>query len=138
MNRPGVLLDTGPLVALLSRSDARHERAKSLFAGHAPPFRTCEAVLAETAHLLSRARPDGPADVARLGAAGFFEITLRIDEHWADIERLLGKYRDVPASLADGCLIRCAELRNEPRILTFDRDFRVYRWGGRKRFDVLG
>ena len=137
MNTVGVLLDTGPLVALLSRTDANHERARALFRSYAPPFRTCEAVLVEASHLLSRDSPIGPADIVRLGTAGLFEVALRIDEHWAAIERTLRKYVDIPAALADACLIRCAEVHNEPRILTFDEDFRVYRWSGRKPFEIL-
>ena len=66
-----------------------------------------------------------------------FEVDLRINEHWASVERLLRKYVDVPADLADACLIRCAEIRDEPRILTFDEDFSVYRWSGRKPFQIL-
>ena len=38
MNRPGVLLDTGPLVALLSKNDAGHARAERLFADCEPPL----------------------------------------------------------------------------------------------------
>src|SRR5438034_7716347 len=87
MNHAGALLDTGPLVALLSRTDANHERAKTLFRSYAPPFRTCEAVLVETSHLLSKDDPAGPADIVRLGAAGLFEVVLRVNEHWAAIER---------------------------------------------------
>jgi len=66
-----------------------------------------------------------------------FEVDLRINEHWASVERLLRKYVDVPADLADACLIRCAEIHDEPRILTFDEDFSVYRWSGRKPFQIL-
>ena len=138
MNPAGALLDTGPLVALLSRTDANHERAKALFGSYAPPFRTCEAVLVEASHLLSKDNPAGPADIVRLGAAGLFEVVLRINEHWAAIERMLRKYVDVPAALADACLIRCAEVHDEARILTFDEDFRVYRWSGRRPFEILG
>ena len=138
MNRPGALLDTGPLVALLSRTDAHHDRAKALFETHAPPFRTSEAVLAEAAHLLSKEKADGPADIVTLGASGFLSVALRIDEQWSVLQRLLVKYRDVPASLADACLIRCAEIHHEPRILTFDDGFRVYRWAGRQRFEIQG
>jgi predicted nucleic acid-binding protein len=38
MNAAGVLLDTGPLVALLSRTDANLERAKALFQLVRPAF----------------------------------------------------------------------------------------------------
>ena len=137
MNAAGVLLDTGPLVALLSRTDAKHRDAKALFASCLPPLRTCEAVLAEAAHLLGKNNPAAPADLPRLGVAGLFEIGLRLDEHWGPIERLLRKYANVPAALADACLIRSAEIHGEPRILTFDEDFRVYLWNGRRPFEIL-
>ena len=55
MNAAGVLLDTGPLVALLSRDDANHERAKALFAGNRAPLRCCEAVVAEACFLMRNA-----------------------------------------------------------------------------------
>src|SRR2546430_7054652 len=69
---------------------------------------------------LSKDDPAGPADIVRLGAAGLFEVVLRVNEHWAAIERTLRKYVDLPAALADACLIRCAEIHDEPRILTFE------------------
>jgi uncharacterized protein len=135
--RSGALLDTGPLVALLVRSDANHERAKALLARCAPPLRTCEPVLAEAAHLLAKVSPGAPAAALALGRAGAYEIALRLDEHWQPIERVLQKYRDLPVSLADACLIRCAEVHREPRILTFDADFAIYRWSRNRRFDLL-
>lgn len=47
-----VLLDTGPLIALLDRKDAQHLRAKVAFAQITPPLLSCEAVMAEACHLL--------------------------------------------------------------------------------------
>lgn len=137
MNRAGVLLDTGPLVALLSADDAEHERARSIFAACAPPFRTCEAVLAEACFLLRKVDRRGPAEVIALGTRGVYEIGLRVAEHWPAVETLLTKYADRPISLADACLIRCAEVHGEPRIATFDADFAVYRWGRTRKFLVL-
>lgn len=137
MNRAGVLLDTGPLVALVNRDDDRHETAKALMAACAPPLRTCEPVLAEACYLLSKGGPSAAADVIALGGAGAFAVVLAVGEHWDAIQRLLRKYQDVPASLADACLIRCAALHQEARILTFDADFRVYRWGRHKVFRIL-
>ena len=52
MNAAGILLDTGPLVALLSENDANYARARRLFAECVPPFRCCEAVAAEAYFLI--------------------------------------------------------------------------------------
>jgi predicted nucleic acid-binding protein len=49
----------------------------------------------------------------------------------------LKKYSDRPISLADACLIRCAEIHREARILTFDRDFNVYKWERNRKFELL-
>lgn len=137
MNAPGVLLDTGPLVALLSKDDSHHEQAVKLFGACAPPFRCCEAVIAEACFLMGKVDPAGPAEVAALGARGLYSISIAAGDHLAAIEALLKKYADRPVSFADACLIRCAEIHEEPRIVTFDEDFSVYRWGRRNRFQLL-
>jgi uncharacterized protein len=137
VNAPGVLLDTGPLVALLSKNDANHGRAARLFGACTPPLCSCEAVVAEACFLMGKVHADGPAEVVRLGKRGVFAIGLAAHDHWTEIEALLKKYKDRPISFADACLIRCAEVAREPRILTFDGDFTVYKWGRNKRFELL-
>ena len=137
MNAPGVLLDTGPLVALLSQDDAAHGRAAYLFSECLPPFRCCEAVVAEACFLMRKVHADGPAEVIALARKGVYEIALSLGEHWAIIEALLRKYADRPISLADACLIRCAEVHGEARVLTFDADFAVYRWARTKKFETF-
>ncbi len=137
MNTPGVLLDTGPLVALLSKNDVNHERSRELFAACAPPFRCCEAVIAEACFLMRRVHPTGPAEALALGRRGVYNIAISIGDHWSSLEVLLKKYSERPISLADACLIRCAETHQEPRILTFDSDFGIYRWGRNRKFEIL-
>jgi uncharacterized protein len=137
MNPAGVLLDTGPLVALLSKDDANHQKARRIFAECAPPFRSCEAVVAEACFLMRKVHAAGPADVVALGARGVYAIALSAEHHWVNIEILLKKYADRPISFADACLIRCAEVHQEARILTFDTDFSVYKWARNRRFDLL-
>lgn len=137
MNRAGILLDTGPLVALLSRNDAHHVRARRLFAECAPPFRSCEAVIAEACFLMRKVDAAGPAEVIALGRRGVYNVVMSVGDHWTNIEALLRKYSDRPISLADACLIRCAEIHQEARILTFDRDFSVYKWARNRKFDLL-
>lgn len=137
MNRPGILLDTGPIVALLSIGDHNHERARAIFAESAPPFRCCEAVVAEACFLMRTVHADGPTQVISLALKGVFDIALAAAEHLTNLEALLKKYADRPISLADACLIQCANIYDEPRIATFDSDFLVYRWGRNRKFDVL-
>jgi predicted nucleic acid-binding protein len=137
VNPAGVLLDTGPLVALLSENDSHHARARQLFAECLPPLRCCEAVVAEACFLMRKVHPAGPAEVIGLGRRGVFAVAIAAEEHWASIEALLRKYPDRPISLADACLIRCAEVHQEPRILTFDGDFRVYKWARNRKFEIL-
>jgi predicted nucleic acid-binding protein len=137
MNASGVLLDTGPLVAFLSANDNEHERAKRLFSTCEAPFRTCEAVLAEACFLMGKVDDDGAAEVIALGRSGLYDVALSIDDHWTEIEALLRKYASRHISLADACLIRCAELHEDPRILTFDSDFSVYRWARRRAFHIV-
>lgn len=137
MNPAGVLLDTGPLVALLSKNDANHARARRLFADCVPPFRCCEAVVAEACFLMRKVHAAAPAEVVALGRRGVYTVAMSIDEHWTNIETLLRKYSDRPISLADACLIRCAEIHEEARILTFDSDFGVYKWARHRKFELL-
>jgi uncharacterized protein len=137
MNAAGVLLDAGPIVALLSNNEIEHERARRLFSECAAPFRCCESVIAEACFLMRKVSAGGPAEVISLGRKGVYELSFSLEENWASTEVLMKKYANRPISLADASLIRCAEIHREDRILTFDSDFEIYRWGRNKRFQVL-
>ncbi len=80
---PRFIVDTGPLVALLSKRDRYHHWALETFAGVKPPAVTCEAVLAEAWHLLS-GTAKGQSALLDLIAAGTlvveFALMLRIPE----------------------------------------------------------
>lgn len=119
-----VLVDAGFLVALLSRRDSHHHWAVTQAPDHAPPWRTCEAVLSEALHLLGARGVPGIAGLVRRRAliSGF-----NLDHDVEPVLKLLQKYADVPMSLADACLVRMAETLPDPVILTTDSDFRVYR-----------
>jgi predicted nucleic acid-binding protein len=93
--------------------------------------------VAEACFLMRKVHAVGPADVVALGARGVYSIAISAGEHWASIEALLKKYADRPISLADACLIRCAEIHQEARILTFDDDFSVYKWARNRKFEIL-
>jgi uncharacterized protein len=136
LNSPAsVLLDTGPWVALLCRDDAHHGWAREQFAQITGPLLTCEAVVAETCFLLARAGHD-PAKALALVARGVVQIPMSLAQEITAVQGLFSRYDNVPASLADACLIRMSELFDRCRVLTLDSDFHIYRRHGRKMIPV--
>lgn len=131
-----VILDAGPLVALLNRRDRHHRWAKEQWARVLPPLICCEAVLAETCHLV-RDFPRGQAAVLDLVRRGILDLSFRLIQEAASVSRLMDKYQDVPMSLADACLVRIAEHYSDGVVLTLDNDFSIYRKHGRKAIPVL-
>ncbi|HEU4371217.1 MAG TPA: PIN domain-containing protein [Methylomirabilota bacterium] len=124
-----VLVDAGFLIALLSRRDRHHRWAVAQLPRLAPPWRTCEAVLSETFHLLG---PRGLPSLAGLLRRGALLPTFELGDEMDRVLTLLQRYADVPMSLADACLVRMSETLADPVILTTDEDFRVYRRHGRQ------
>ena len=131
-----IILDTGPLVALLNRRDRYHRWAREQWAQIAPPLFTCEAVLAEACFLV-RSFTGGQSAVLDLVGRGVLDLSFRLSEETAAISRLLKKYRDVPMSLADGCIVRLAERHAPGVVFTLDSDFTVYRKNGRQLIPTL-
>jgi len=134
--RRQVLLDTGPLVALLDRKDRYHRWAAAQWAQIEPPLLTCEPVLAEACFLL-RTLPAGVKAVMELVNRAVVSVPFRLTEHATPVSRLLAKYASLPISLADACLVRMAEMYSSSAVLTLDSDFRVYRKHGRQVVPVI-
>ena len=130
------IVDTGPLVALLNASDQSHGEAIELFRRAERPWLTCEAVLSEAQFLLGRARRGAEALGGLLERRALIVgYSARGDE--AALVRLLAKYRDVPMSFADACLVRMSEQLPHDRLVTFDNDFAVYRRSDRRMVPQL-
>jgi predicted nucleic acid-binding protein len=131
-----VIVDTGPLVALLNAGDEYHAWARTTLDRIEPPLVTCEPVLTEASHLVRRLA-GGPQAVLELVARGVIEVAFRVDAEVPALRALLTKYAAVPMSLADACLVRMVELDPASVVLTLDRDFRVYRHSRRQVVPVL-
>ena len=124
-----VLVDAGFLVALLSQRDANHHWATDLAQHLELPWKSCEAALTETFHLLGTA--GSPALAAALAERVIicdFDLNLQVDY----VLNLIQKYVDVPMSFADACLVRMTETLPDPILYTTDTDFRIYRSHGRQ------
>lgn len=93
-------------------------------------------MLAETGHLLSRGGGEA-AVVAALLERGVLRIGLAAQEQAPHLRRLMQRYRDVPMSLADACLVRMSELIDDLVVMTLDSDFGIYRRRGRNVIPLI-
>ena len=131
-----VITDTGPQVALLNRRERKHAWAREQWTRVDPPALTCEAVLSEGCFLLQSI--DGGVDgLMQLLRRGVVQIAFDLAEESPAIERLLKRYKNVPMSLADACLVRMAEQFPASTVLTLVGDFRIYRKSGREVIPTL-
>lgn len=137
MQASTVLLDTGPLVALLDQNDVWHRTCVDTWHAAPPPFLTSMAVVTEAMHfLLDRGASLGPIFVFLKSGA------VRIEPLGQDdipaIEALMLKCAHRPMDLADATLVLLARRYGIATVFTIDRDdFETYRIDGRKRFHVV-
>ncbi|MGH7809062.1 MAG: type II toxin-antitoxin system VapC family toxin [Candidatus Binatia bacterium] len=132
-----ILVDTGPLVALIHEDDNEHPTCKEIFLTLNESLGTVWPVLSEAMYLLSFS---WQAQIAlwEMIESGAVEL-LALDR--SDVERmkeLMRKYRDLPMDLADAALVRVAERERIRRIFTLDRrDFQIYRPSRIGKFVIL-
>jgi len=131
-----VILDTGPLVAVINRADSQHRWAVEQLHVLQPPFLTCEAVVSESVFLLAEAK-NGVPTLFNMLRENLIQLSFNLDEHLDAVTRLITKYRDVPMSLADACLVRMSELHDRARVFTLDSDFKFYRRHGRQTIPII-
>jgi predicted nucleic acid-binding protein len=128
-----VLIDTGPIVALLMESDQYHEACLKQVRQIRGPLLTCWPVITEAAWLL-RAYRDA---VRRLLATFYgrpFQILPLGEEDLPAIASILAKYRNLEIQLADAALMHLADREGIDSIFTLDRrDFGVMRLAHGKR-----
>ncbi len=136
MRRGQVIVDTGPLVALLVASETRHRWVEDALKNLPAPLLTCEAVLTETAFLTAQV-PEGKKRFFDLLESGLLVVQFSLCEEQAALRKLMQKYADLPMSLADACLVRMAELHPQSSILTLDGHFAIYRKNGRQNLSII-
>ena len=119
-----VLLDAGLLVAAIDGGDRHHGWAKRVLPKLSGRFVTCEAVLAETLHLLG----NSPAGIDALQAlVQRMEIVPAFGAGTGAIFARLKSFAP-NMDLADACLVVLAGLNSNSLVVTTDtRDFSIYR-----------
>ncbi len=132
-----ILVDAGPLVALVHADDQEHQRCKDVFEHLNEPMGTVWPAMTEAMYLLGFSWQAQDALWEMLGS----DVVRLLPLDAGDVPRireLMRKYRDLPMDLADAALVRVAEREKLRRIFTVDRrDFEVYRPARVGRFSIL-
>ena len=121
-----ILIDTGPLVALLDRSDEHHKWVSEQLSHLSGPLVTCEGAISETTHLLldSGVQPWG---VLELMEREIVTIRFDLESNLDRVLSLMKKYADTPMDFVDACLVAMTEEKRDCKLLTLDSDFKFYR-----------
>lgn len=132
-----ILVDAGPLVALLHRDDRNHDLCVRTLRSLREALGTAWPVVTEAMYLLdfsSRAQ-DALWAMIDSEALGLLSLDSSDAPRMRDLMR---KYRDLPMDIADAALVRIAEREGIRRVFTIDRrDFSVYRPARIGRFSVI-
>jgi len=132
----GVLVDSGPIVALLDRAQPQHRQCVEVMGALQEPLVTCEAVLAKACYLV-RKLEGAAGDLLKNVRRGRYLVPYRLADRSGPVARLMAKYADTPMDLADACLVDLATELKTGRIITLDSDFGVYRWCRNRPFKLL-
>jgi predicted nucleic acid-binding protein len=92
-------------------------------------------VIAEACYLLRQL--EGSPAVLELIRRGAVAPLFSLADETEAVARLTKRYRNVPISLADACLVRMSELHSQSELMTCDGDFRIYRRQGRRVIQTL-
>ncbi len=129
-----LLLDTGPLVAILHRDDRAHQRCVDVFEAFRGVLLSTEAVLTEAIYLLAGV-PGGQHACLEFfvrGAAVLVPATRKSLQH---CQLLMTRYENVPMDYADATLVALGEEVGINEVFTLDRrGFETYRMGKRQPF----
>jgi len=131
-----ILVDAGPLVALIRASDRHHKRCLGTVEQIREPLSTTWPVVTEAMFLLRSWR--GQDALWEMIDSRHIALIPLGAEDASRMRDLMRKYKDLPMDLADAALVCAAEKSRVTKIFTLDRkDFSVYRPHGGGSFSIL-
>jgi len=130
-------VDTGPLVAIMSRTDQHHKTCVEALHDLPGPLFSCWPVITEAAWLLRGHRGAVPQLLGSI-SEGFLELLPIQSAEAVEIGKLMDKYRNIRPQLADAALVYLAERDGFDTIFTLHRrDFSVYQAGRKRAFRII-
>lgn len=132
-----ILVDAGPLVALVDADDQHHARCVTALKTFREPLATVWPPLTEAIYLLEKLSKAQEALWEMVERRALLLLPLDLSDV-TRIRELMRKYANRPMDLADAALLRVAEREGISKIFTVDRrDFAIYRLHGRTRMSVI-
>lgn len=132
-----MLVDTGPIVAILSESDTYHDACIEQLHHIRGPLRTCWPVITEAAWLL-RGYPQAIGRLLSSFCGRPFELVPLDETHLPGIGAILAKYQGLGIQLADASLVHLANREGIETMFTLDRrDFGVLRLARGKKLRLI-
>lgn len=132
-----VLVDTGPLVAILSRTDEHHKVCVQALRVLPGPLFSCWPVITEAAWLLP-AYPRAVQQLLKSIGNGFVELLPLASTESKAIADVMKHYENIRPQLADATLVDLADRDGIDTIFTLDqRDFSVYRSARKRPFRII-
>ncbi len=131
------ILDTGPWVALIDRSESRHTECVQWLKSFSGRLYSTEAVLTEVLYLLNF------SITAQCAALDFIlesvvEIVPSSSESLKKTKNLMKKYADLPMDFADATIVCLATETGMHNIVTFDKkDFVIYKLPKKMNFTIM-
>lgn len=132
-----VLVDTGPLVAILSSADQHHELCVNVLRTLPGPLLSCWPVITEAVWLLRTYQGAVQQLLSSIGE-GFLDVLPLAGSEAKAIAEIMKRYEDIRPRLAHAALVYLADREGIDTIFTLDRrDFSVYRSARKRAFRIL-
>ena len=131
------IIDTGPWVALIDRSETRHAECVQWLKYFSGRLYSTEAVLTEVLYLLNF------SIAAQCAALDFVlesvvEIVPASTQSLKKTKNLMKKYADLPMDFADATIVCLATETRMQNVVTFDRkDFAIYKLPKKQSFTIM-
>ena len=124
-----MIIDTGPVIALIDADDRHHFRCRSLLSSLPTPLIMTVPCFAEAQYLLFRNLGfPGQQTLWKWRQEGMIQLHYANQVEEDLIEGLMTKYRDTPMDYADASVIAAAQVTKNTQILTLDQHFFAYRF----------
>ena len=131
------IIDTGPWVALIDRSESRHAQCVQWIKDFSGRLYSTEAVLTEVLYILNF------SITAQCAALDFVlesvvEIVPSSTDSLKKTKNLMKKYADLPMDFADATIVCLAAETGLQNIVTFDKkDFAIHKLPKKKSFTIM-